>query len=151
MFLQLSVVQFLAANYVLLSLRSKSKLLCDCQSISMPWYRAPLWECDRILLPVGMLLSKICGRFCVARSLMKRQVCLLLVFLLWLRADRSGSYFMTVSQSVRLGIEYTTNTSPYTVIYSIVAMDTCLQHCCHECPIRKHCILYFFRQYILPK
>jgi hypothetical protein len=31
------------------------------QTVSMSWYRAPLWDLDQILLPVGMLLSQICG------------------------------------------------------------------------------------------
>jgi hypothetical protein len=33
----------------------------DGRSVSMAWYRAPLWHCDQILLPVAKLLSEICG------------------------------------------------------------------------------------------
>jgi hypothetical protein len=32
------------------------------QSVSMSWYRAPLWDLRKILLPVGMFLSVSVGR-----------------------------------------------------------------------------------------
>jgi hypothetical protein len=41
-------------------------------TVNMSWYRAPLWNLrpdDQTLLPVGMLLSEICGLVSVGRSL----------------------------------------------------------------------------------
>jgi hypothetical protein len=48
--------------------RSRSYLTTDGQSVSMSCCREPLWICDHILLPVGMLLSEICGLASVGRG-----------------------------------------------------------------------------------
>jgi hypothetical protein len=40
------------------------RLLYDWRSVSQSWYRIPLWH-----IPVGMLLSEICGLFSVGRHL----------------------------------------------------------------------------------
>jgi hypothetical protein len=39
------------------------------QSVSISWCRAPFGTCDHILLPVGMLLSEICGLVSVGHPL----------------------------------------------------------------------------------
>jgi hypothetical protein len=56
--------------------RSKSKLLYDCQSVSQSVSQSiclgieyPCGTCNQILLPVGMLLSEICGLVSIGRPL----------------------------------------------------------------------------------
>jgi hypothetical protein len=41
------------------------------QSVSMSWYRTPLWDLrrDYCIFPVGMLLSEICGLVSMGRPL----------------------------------------------------------------------------------
>jgi hypothetical protein len=39
----------------------------------MSWYRAPLWDMQPVLLPVGMLLSEICGLVSVGRPLWREE------------------------------------------------------------------------------
>jgi hypothetical protein len=41
----------------------------DSKSVSMSWYRAPLWDFRPDMVPVGMLLSEICGLVSVGRPL----------------------------------------------------------------------------------
>jgi hypothetical protein len=48
-------------------IEDQSYFTTDGQSASMSWYRAPLWDCDQILLLVRMLLSEICGLVSVGR------------------------------------------------------------------------------------
>jgi hypothetical protein len=48
---------------------SKVEITTDGQSVSMSWYQEPCGTCDQILLPVGMLLSEICGLVSVGRPL----------------------------------------------------------------------------------
>jgi hypothetical protein len=43
--------------------------LTDSQSVSMTWYRAPLWDLRPDIIPVGMLLSESCGLVSTRRPL----------------------------------------------------------------------------------
>jgi hypothetical protein len=67
--------------------QSKSKLLYDWRSVGIG-SEYPCGTCDQILLPVGMLLSEICGLVSVRRPLWREEV--------------KSSYIMTDGQSASL-------------------------------------------------